>query len=175
MQRAIPRAGQTMPMTPTHQPATTNASSSSCWAASPWAAWLPACTAACRYFDPHRRRAGLPEHVTALVERMTETEITLQLVNLDPVHEKPVIVQAALRQHSSSRSTPRHRRTNGHQSLHFAIHPAPRAAPASHKTAAPTQPTNNPYPGLTRGLGARPGGRFGGRALRWPAEGRQIS
>ncbi|HEV2124750.1 MAG TPA: hypothetical protein VGW38_18540, partial [Chloroflexota bacterium] len=46
-----------------------------------------------RYFDPARRRAGLPEHVAALVERMTEDEVTLQLVNLDPVEAKTVIVQ----------------------------------------------------------------------------------
>ena len=46
-----------------------------------------------RYFDPARRRAGLPEHVGALVERITEDEVTLQLVNLDPVDERTVIVQ----------------------------------------------------------------------------------
>jgi hypothetical protein len=46
-----------------------------------------------RYFDPARRRAGLPEQVAALVERMTETEVTLQLVNLDPVDAKVVVVQ----------------------------------------------------------------------------------
>jgi hypothetical protein len=46
-----------------------------------------------RYFDPARRRAGLPEHVAALVERMTEDEVTVQLVNLDPVEARTVIVQ----------------------------------------------------------------------------------
>jgi len=46
-----------------------------------------------RYFDPERRRAGLPEHVGALVERMTEDEVTLRLVNLDLVEAKTVIVQ----------------------------------------------------------------------------------
>jgi hypothetical protein len=46
-----------------------------------------------RYFDPARRRAGLPEHVGALVERISEDEVTLQLVNLDPVEEKVVVVQ----------------------------------------------------------------------------------
>lgn len=47
-----------------------------------------------RYFDPARRRAGLPEQVGALVERWTEGEITLRLVNLDPVDERVVVVQA---------------------------------------------------------------------------------
>ena len=46
-----------------------------------------------RYFDPARRRAGLPADVGALVERMTEDEVTLQLVNLDPVSGRTVIVQ----------------------------------------------------------------------------------
>jgi hypothetical protein len=46
-----------------------------------------------RYFDPARRRAGLPEHVAALVERMTEDEVAVQLVNLDPVAARTVIVQ----------------------------------------------------------------------------------
>jgi hypothetical protein len=46
-----------------------------------------------RYFDPARRRAGLPEHVGALVERMTGDGVTLNLVNLDPVEAKTVIVQ----------------------------------------------------------------------------------
>ena len=47
-----------------------------------------------RYFDPARRRAGLPEHVGALVEKMSENEVTVQLVNLDPVEARTVIVQA---------------------------------------------------------------------------------
>jgi hypothetical protein len=47
-----------------------------------------------RYFDPARRRAGLPEQVGALVEKFDEEQVVLQLVNLDPVDEKVVIVQA---------------------------------------------------------------------------------
>ena len=46
-----------------------------------------------RYFDPVRRRAGLPEQVGALVEKMTENQVTVQLVNLDPVEARTVIVQ----------------------------------------------------------------------------------
>jgi hypothetical protein len=62
-----------------------------------------------RYFDPVRRRAGLPEQVAALVERFTETEVTLQLVNLDPLEEKVVVVQSgAYAEHRITRvrSTP---------------------------------------------------------------------
>jgi hypothetical protein len=46
-----------------------------------------------RYFDPASRRAGLPDQVGALVEHFDETTVTLQLVNLDPVDAKVVIVQ----------------------------------------------------------------------------------
>jgi hypothetical protein len=46
-----------------------------------------------RYFDPERRRAGLPPGVAALVERFSESEVTVQLVNTDPVHPRTVIVQ----------------------------------------------------------------------------------
>src|SRR5439155_1006571 len=47
-----------------------------------------------RYFDPAARRAGLPEGVAALVERMTPDSVTVQLVNLDQVEARRVVVQA---------------------------------------------------------------------------------
>ena len=46
-----------------------------------------------RYFDPARRRAGLPEDVAALVDRIGRDEVGLQLVNLSPVHWRDVVVQ----------------------------------------------------------------------------------
>ncbi len=46
-----------------------------------------------RYFDPVRRRAGIPEDVAALVERLTDDETTVTLVNTSPVYERTVIVQ----------------------------------------------------------------------------------
>jgi hypothetical protein len=46
-----------------------------------------------RYFDPARRRAGLPEDVGALVETMSADEVVVTLVNLSPLHERSVIVQ----------------------------------------------------------------------------------
>ena len=64
-----------------------------CWAASPPGATCYALHCRLRYFDPERRRAGLPEDVAALVERMTEDEVTVTLVNLDPVEARTVIVQ----------------------------------------------------------------------------------
>lgn len=46
-----------------------------------------------RYFDPERRRAGLPLDVAALVDRLTEDEVGVTLVNLSPVSARRVIVQ----------------------------------------------------------------------------------
>jgi len=47
-----------------------------------------------RYFDPERRRAGLPPDVGALVERLAADSATLTLVNLNPIEPRSVIVQA---------------------------------------------------------------------------------
>jgi len=47
-----------------------------------------------RYFDPERRRAGLPQDIGALVEKLEADAATLVLVNLDPVEARNVVVQA---------------------------------------------------------------------------------
>ncbi len=47
-----------------------------------------------RYFDPDRRRPGLPLDVAALVERLGDDRAVVTLVNLSPVHARRVIVQA---------------------------------------------------------------------------------
>ncbi|MCZ6678544.1 MAG: hypothetical protein O7E52_15005 [Candidatus Poribacteria bacterium] len=46
-----------------------------------------------RYFDPVNRRAGIPEDVAALVEKLTDDEVTLTLVNINPVEGRTVVVQ----------------------------------------------------------------------------------
>ena len=46
------------------------------------------------YYDPVRSRAGLPDQVAALVEAITPGGVRVQLVNLDPVTPRRVIVQA---------------------------------------------------------------------------------
>jgi hypothetical protein len=46
-----------------------------------------------RYFDPDRRRAGLPDDVAALVERLTAEEATLTLVNVNQVEPRALILQ----------------------------------------------------------------------------------
>lgn len=47
-----------------------------------------------RYFDPERRRSGLPRDVAALVEKLTGDSVTLTLVNTSPLHPRDLVVQA---------------------------------------------------------------------------------
>ena len=54
-----------------------------------------------RYFDPQRRRAGAPEDVGALVEEMGADRAVVQLVNINPLEPRTVVVQAgAYAEHS---------------------------------------------------------------------------
>jgi hypothetical protein len=46
-----------------------------------------------RYFDPVRRRAGVPEDVAALVSELSDTHATVTLVNLNPSEARTVVVQ----------------------------------------------------------------------------------
>jgi hypothetical protein len=47
-----------------------------------------------RYFDPVKRRSGIPEDVGALVEKLTGDSVTLTLVNMNQVEPRTVLVQA---------------------------------------------------------------------------------
>lgn len=47
-----------------------------------------------RYFDEENRRPGLPKDVAALVEGLEANRVTLHLVNLNPVSERKLIIQA---------------------------------------------------------------------------------
>jgi hypothetical protein len=63
-----------------------------------WGALLPGregglLNARLRYFDPDRKRAGLPEDVAALVSELSDTRTTVTLVNLNPSQSRTVIVQ----------------------------------------------------------------------------------
>jgi hypothetical protein len=44
-----------------------------------------------RYFDPTRRRAVLPQDVAALVGSMTDDEVSVTLLNMDPTYVKMVL------------------------------------------------------------------------------------
>jgi hypothetical protein len=63
-----------------------------------WGALMPGrngglVNARLRYFDPERRRAGVPEDVAALVSELSDTGTTVTLVNLHPTQPRTVIVQ----------------------------------------------------------------------------------
>jgi len=47
-----------------------------------------------RYFDPVKRRSGIPEDVGALVEKLTGDSVTVTLVNMNQVEPRTVLVQA---------------------------------------------------------------------------------
>lgn len=49
-----------------------------------------------RYFDTLRDRPGLPEDVAALVERLDAGGVTVVLVNLSPLHERELLLQAGM-------------------------------------------------------------------------------
>jgi hypothetical protein len=63
-----------------------------------WGALLPGregglLNARVRYFDPARKRAGLPEDVAALVSELSDTSTKVTLVNVNPSEPRTVIVQ----------------------------------------------------------------------------------
>ena len=63
-----------------------------------WGALLPGregglVNARLRYFDPDRRRAGVPEDVGALVSEVSDARTVVTLVNLNPSERRTVIVQ----------------------------------------------------------------------------------
>ncbi len=47
-----------------------------------------------RYFDPERRRAGLPQDVAALVHALQDDAVTVTLVNLNQVEPRNLVIQA---------------------------------------------------------------------------------
>jgi hypothetical protein len=83
-----------------------------------WGALLPGreggpLNARLRYFDPDRKRAGVPEDVAALVSELSDTRTTVTLVNLSPSQPRTVIVQGGgygehqlLRVTSGDKTTP---------------------------------------------------------------------
>jgi len=72
-----------------------------------------------RYFDPVRRRAGLPEDVAALIERISADSVTVTLVNINPVEPRDVILQAG--------AYAEHQFTAPHNARAITVHLAPGA------------------------------------------------
>jgi len=47
-----------------------------------------------RYFDPVNRRAGIPEDVAALIDEISDEEVSVTLVNVSQTKTRELIVQA---------------------------------------------------------------------------------
>ncbi len=78
-----------------------------------------------RYFDPARRRAGLPEDVAALVEKLTADEVTVTLVNLSPLHERTVTLQGGAYAEHQLQSVTVNGSTTPLDNSHFSVKLAP--------------------------------------------------
>jgi len=83
-----------------------------------------------RYFDPTRRRAGLPEDVAALVDKLEDKAVHVTLVNLSQTQERTVVVQTGA--------------YGEHQALEVTVDGRPHKVNASHFTVR-----------LAHGAGAR--------------------
>ena len=64
------------------------------WGALPPDVRARALFAGVRYFDPAQQRAGLPEDVAALVEKMNDEALTVTLVNVNQSASRTLMVQA---------------------------------------------------------------------------------
>jgi hypothetical protein len=59
-----------------------------------------------RYFDAEERRPGLPQNVAALISKLDADSTTVQLVNLSPLRQRRLILQAgAFGEHSFSEAS----------------------------------------------------------------------
>jgi hypothetical protein len=80
-----------------------------------------------RYFDPERRRAGLPRDVASLVTSLEADSVRLTLVNLNQLEARAVIVQGgAYGEHQIREVTLQGRRT-AVEGRHFTVRLAPGA------------------------------------------------
>lgn len=80
-----------------------------------------------RYFDPVARRAGIPEDVAALVEEMSDDEVTFQLVNVSQIESRELIVQAGAYAEHQITSVAHEGVVHKLDSSHFTVRLAPGA------------------------------------------------
>lgn len=80
---------------------------------------------AVRYFDAERRRAGIPPSVASLVDHLSADEVGVQLVNLDPVHAKHLVLQSgAFAEHTIDSAAIDGERTEvGGNAMHVRLEP----------------------------------------------------
>jgi hypothetical protein len=80
-----------------------------------------------RYFDPRLRRAGLPEDVAALVSAIQASDVTVTLVNTNPVREREVVVQLGAFAEHAGVAVSAGGKTTPLQGSHFTVRLAPGA------------------------------------------------
>jgi hypothetical protein len=80
-----------------------------------------------RYFDPVRKRAGLPEDVGALISEMTDNRTVVTLVNLNKALPRPIVVQGGAYGEHRIESAQLNGKTFAVDSPSFAIELAPGA------------------------------------------------
>ena len=80
-----------------------------------------------RYFDPARKRAGVPDDVAALVSALGDRETVVTLVNLNPSSARDVIVQAGGYAEHQFESVAWNRRTMRLGTREFTVRLAPGA------------------------------------------------
>ena len=78
-----------------------------------------------RYFDPTRKRAGLPEDVGALVSEMTDTRTVVTLVNLNQAAPRQIVVQGGAYAEHQIESVEVSGQTVSVNSSHFTANLAP--------------------------------------------------
>jgi hypothetical protein len=80
-----------------------------------------------RYFDPERRRAGVPEDVAALVSELSDRRTVVTLVNLSATRPRAVVVQAGGYGEHQFESVEYNGRTTRLDARHFTARLAPGA------------------------------------------------
>jgi hypothetical protein len=80
-----------------------------------------------RYFDPERRRTGVPEDVAALVSELSDSRTVVTLVNLSATRPRAVIVQAGGYGEHQFESVEYNGRTTRLDARHFTARLAPGA------------------------------------------------
>ena len=78
-----------------------------------------------RYFDPVERRAGVPAGVAALIERMTDEEVVVTLVNTNQLDSRTVAVQAGAYAEHQFVSATSHNKNTKIDDSHFSVTLAP--------------------------------------------------
>ncbi|MFC1761077.1 hypothetical protein ACFL6U_03255 [Planctomycetota bacterium] len=96
-----------------------------------------------RYFDPDKRRPGLPEDVVALVTKITKQAVHVTLVNMNQMDSREVIIQTgAYGEHRCDKvDVNGQTHSVGDRSFHIRLAPGAGASIVVHRTLMANRPT----------------------------------